>query len=291
MRLTEHRVLASVKKMTPITRAVLGAATALALTVAPVPAFAVFTNGGFESGDFTGWTVGGGSNNGLSGAPPFTGANVIISGTMPGPSSVVGAVTDPRAPGITLPRAGTSTAKMNDEASGAAITTLTQAINVTNADIDPGDGLPHIRFSFAPVLEDPGHSPDEQPYFFVQVRNLTTSTVVYEQFAYSGQPGVAYLTDGTPSWKYLNFQNVDVTLPASAIGQQLELTVVAADCALGGHGGYVYVDGFGSAVIPPGGGVIPTDATSVPVDSPWALGLLAGLLGFFGWRAKKRLGA
>jgi hypothetical protein len=37
-------------------------------------------------------------------------------------------------------------------------------------DVDPADGLRQIRFAFAPVLEDPGHSADEQRYFSKRTR-------------------------------------------------------------------------------------------------------------------------
>jgi len=63
-----------------------------ALLAASLPAMAIFTNGGFESGDFTGWTQGTGLNNlgGLTGAQPFTGASINLGagGTFTG--AVVG---------------------------------------------------------------------------------------------------------------------------------------------------------------------------------------------------------
>ena len=96
---------------------------------------AVFTNGGFEQNNLAGWTLGGGRNPGLAGAPPFTGSSVQITPGAPGPASVVGAVADPRAPGITLPRVGQYTAKINDENTGALLTTLSQTDTITNADI------------------------------------------------------------------------------------------------------------------------------------------------------------
>ncbi len=261
---------------------------ALALTLAALssPASAIFHNGGFETGDFTGWTLEGGVNPGLVGAPPFTGASVQITPGAAGPANVVGAGADPRAPTIVLPRVGQNTARLNDENGGALVTRLRQVDTVTAADIDPLDGLPHIRFAFAPVLDDPSHAPHEQPYFYVVVRNLADNSVLFEQFAYSGQAGVQFLS-GAGSWKYLEFQDVDAVLPATALGQQVELTVIAADCSLGGHGGYVYVDGFGSAPVGPGGGN-GTTPTAVPATDPLALGLLGLITGWIGWRAQRR---
>ena len=262
---------------------------ASAFTLAAAPAFAIFTNGGFEQNSFAGWTLAGGTNPGLLGAEPFTSASIQINPGAPGPSAIVGPTTDPLAPTILLPRVGQFTAKLNDENGGALVTTLVQTDTVTSADIDPADGLPHIRFAFAPVMDDPNHSPNQQPYFYVSVKNLADNSILFEQFAYSGQAGVSFL-NGAGSWKYLEFQNIDVALPLSAVGEQIELTVIAADCSLGGHGGYVYVDGFGSANVPPGGGGAAPVIRELPVDQPLALGLLAGLLGLVGWRARRMLG-
>ena len=270
-------------KRVPSRRFISGA-VALGLVLISAPAFAIFTNGGFELNNFSGWTVAGGTNPGLLGAEPFTSASIQITAGAPGPSAIVGQIADPLAPTIVLPRVGQFTAKLNDENGGALVTTLVQTDTVTNADIDPGDGMPHIRFAFAPVMDDPSHAPNEQPYFYVAVKNLADNSILFEQFAYSGQAGVNFL-NGAGSWKYLEFQNVDVVMPLSAIGQQIELTVVAADCSLGGHGGYVYVDGFGSANVPPPAGA--PVVREVPVDQPLVLAFLAGLLGLFGWRATR----
>jgi hypothetical protein len=261
------------------------AALGIALALGSAPAFALFTNGGFEQNSFAGWTLGGGTNPGLIGSEPFTGASVQINPGAAGPAAIVGQITDPLAPTILLPRVGQLTAKLNDENGGALVTTLVQVDTVSNADIDPADGLPHIRFAFAPVMDDPSHAPDEQPYFYVSVRNLADNSIVFEQFAYSGQPGVNFLS-GPGNWKYLEFQNVDAVLPSSAIGQQIELTVIAADCALGGHGGYVYVDGFGSSNVPPPGGGV-AEVTEVPINRPAMLILLATLLGLCVWRVRR----
>ncbi len=270
-------------RLRPSRRFICGA-LALGLVLASAPAFAIFANGGFEQNNFAGWTVAGGINPGLLGTEPFTSASIQITPGAPGPSAIVGQIADPLAPTIVLPRVGQFTAKLNDENGGALVTTLVQTDTVTNADIDASDGKPHIRFAFAPVMDDPSHAPNEQPYFYVSVKNLADSSILFEQFAYSGQAGVNFL-NGSGNWKYLEFENVDVELPLSAIGQQVELTIIAADCALGGHGGYVYVDGFGSANVPPPAGA--PGIVEVPVDQPLMLALLAALLGLFGLRARR----
>ena len=264
----------------------LACVTVLAVLSAPL-AHAQFQNGGFEQGDLSGWTIGGGSNPGLTGAPPFTAANIQINGSTPGPASVVGAITDANAPDIVLARIGQHTAKINDENTGALITTLKQTVQVTNADIDPADGLPHIRFAYAPVMDDPGHSPEQQPYFYVAIRRVSDNSILFEKIAYSGQPDANFL-NGSGSWKYLPFQDVDAVLPADAVGESIELTVIAADCSLGGHAGYVYVDGFGSAALPPATGGALGPKMPVPMLPREGLILLAAAMLALGLMAARR---
>lgn len=251
----------------------LAAATMLVVS----PAWAIFTNGGFETGDFSGWTITTGTNNGLTGSPPFTGANVVITPGGSNVSAVVGVGTDPQAPQLVLPRAGSFTARVNDSNSGAIINSIKQSAPITSADIDPADSNLHVRFSYAAVLEDPGHAPADQPYFYVRIRDVTLGTVIFEDFTYSGQPGKTFVTTG--SWKSSpNFINQDVIVPLSSLGHTIEIEALAADCSLGAHGGYVYLDGFGSSVVPPGGGGVVFTPALVPTMSEWGLIMLSCLL-------------
>jgi hypothetical protein len=263
-------------------------ALSLALLLAAQPSWAIYQNGGFEQNSFASWTIGGGTNPGLSGVVPFTGASVVINGSAVGPTSLVGVgATDTRAPMLVLPRVGQYTAKVNDESTGAVVTTIAQTDVITAADRDPADSRLHVRFAFAPVLDDPAHSPQEQPYFYVRVRNTTDNVTLFEQFAYSGQAGTQFQT-GTGSWKYLPFQNVDAVIPDTDLGKNIETYLVAADCSLGGHGGYVYLDGFGSSNVPaPGGGG--QASVAAPALSTWSSILLASMFLGFGlvrvWRS------
>jgi hypothetical protein len=259
-----------------------------ALLLVTSPAWAIYQNGGFEQNSFANWTIGGGLNPGLAGAEPFNGASVVINGTTAGPTSLVGVgATDVRAPMLVLPRVGQYTAKVNDESTGAVVTTIAQSDVITAADRDPADARLHVRFSFAPVLNDPAHSPQQQPYFYVRVRNTTDNVTLFEQFAYSGQAG-AQFQNGAGNWKYMPFQNVDAVIPDTGLGKNIETYLVAADCSLGGHGGYVYLDGFGSTNVPaPGGGG--QNAVAAPALSTFSSLMLAGMFLGFGlvrvWRS------
>jgi hypothetical protein len=78
-------------------------------------------------------------------------------------------------------------------------------------------------------------------------------------------------------WKWTDWQVVNLDTSGS-IGHSLTLTLLAADCGQGAHGGYVYLDGFGATLPPGGNGTVPEPATL------FVLGL--GLIGLVGFRKK-----
>ncbi len=241
-----------------------------ALAMVASPAAAIFTNGGFEVSSFAGWTQTVGTNLGLTGVPPFTSGSLNIGA--PGghtfDGAFVGAAVDPQAPTLVLPRAGTVTARIGSTIVGGFIDSISQQDAITNADRDAGDNLLHVRFSYAAVLQDSGHPDNQRPFFFVRLRNITKATTLFEDFTYEQQPGKTFLS-GPPPWRYTNFANVDIVVPNADLGDTLEIQALASDCQPTGHAGYVYLDGFGSSVVPPGPGAGPT--TPIPTLSEWAL--------------------
>lgn len=131
---------------------------------------AIFVNGDFENQTVAGWTKRFGLNPGLTGAPPFQVTDVRFSGGGVEKVTVVDGRFDPRAPQLVLPRQGNFSAKVNDDDNGAHINEISQKGVIAETDRDPGDGKLHVRFSYAAVLEDPGHEPTGQPYFLSRSR-------------------------------------------------------------------------------------------------------------------------
>ncbi len=155
---------------------------------------------------------------------------------------------------------------VNYNVSGNNANVLKQQTQVTSRDVDDADGKVHIRFAFAPVMEDPGHTPAQQPWFYIAIRNVTKgNTILYENFAYANQPGVPWQTSG--SYKYTDWQVVDIApgLTDLSIGDTIELEAIASACSQGGHKGWVYIDAFGSEI--PGISVVATAPELVNADS------------------------
>ncbi len=138
-------------------------------------------------------------------------------------------------------------------ANAQSVNSLTQTMTVTNGDVDPNDNIVHVRFAVAPVLENPAHAAAQQPYYFVQLTNVTTNTILYTDFNLSAQLGVPWkcVNCGTANEiDYTDWQLVDIA-PGNTkikVTDQLKVELIASGCSLGGHFGELYVDGVGASV-------------------------------------------
>ncbi len=218
----------------------------------------LFANGDFERGNLSAWTEGRSYNPGLKLPQPFTGASIQFraGGTdktniVGGPSVTPLSLSDAVVPAVKYPRFGRYATVVNYRGSSNNANVLKQTATVLAHHFDPADGKVHVRFAYVPVLDNPSHLPQQQPFFYVVVRNKTRNgAVLYERFAFANQPGVPWQKKAGTNYLYTDWQLVDV--PAGpglvAVGDELELEAVAAGCSLGGHAGWIYVDGFGTAV-------------------------------------------
>lgn len=216
--------------------------------VAAIPAAqAGFTNGGFES-DLTGWSVTSynwGAGNVITTMPPTTEAHLGLSAPVAdnGLTFAVGSGTDAQTGNaLGYPLYGNKAARINYLGNSYRVSSVDQTATMTLADVDPGDGKVHVRFAIAPVLENPGHPDNQQPYFFVEVTNVTKGTQLFHTFNFSGQSGVPWTTVG--GYQYTNWQAIDIAPGAGVldVGDQVKVKIIAAGCGQSGHEGHIYVD-------------------------------------------------
>ncbi len=227
----------------------------------------LWTNGGFETGAAgaapQSWTVQDFLNNGITVQSPqtFAGLNLAAGGT--GLTTTIAATNaaDPNlgaGASLRVCRYGAQCARVNFHSSntygnGHNVNILSQTMTVAASDVDPADSQIHVRFAVAPVLQNPAHPADEQPYYFVIVTDVTKGTTLYSDFNLSGTAGLAWqkINAGAPNEiDYTDWQLVDVKGAGGAIaqGDSVQLQVIGAGCSLGGHFGEVYVDGVGSVI-------------------------------------------
>jgi hypothetical protein len=220
----------------------------------PANAFALFNNGGFETGDLSGgWAVSTFLNPGLSGTAPFTGANIQRSTGGTGLTSVLGPFDTEMSQSdgntnnaLHYPLAGKYCAVVNFMGASRNGNTLTQTATASTNDIQ-SDGNVHVDFGWAAVVENPGHTANEQPYVYVAVTDTVTHALLYEKFIFAGDGTIWNNVPGSANGvQYTDWQVIDVVANPSVVGDPIQIQVTAAGCSLGGHWGYVYVDHFGS---------------------------------------------
>ncbi|HEX7601599.1 MAG TPA: hypothetical protein VF316_08340, partial [Polyangiaceae bacterium] len=231
---------------------------------------AVFVNGGFELGAANmppqSWTVQPYLNpnpGGVTIQTPQTRAGLnLAKGGKPLTTTITGVnQPDPNlgaAASLRWCRYGNQCARVNFHSStnygnGNNVNSLSQTMTIGAGDVDPVDSQVHVRFVIAPVLQNPVHPLNEQPYYFVQLTNVTQNTLLYTDFNLSAQPGVPWKTvnGGTPNEiDYTDWSLVDIAPGAAklAMGDSVKLEVIAGGCSLGGHFGEVYVDGAGTTI-------------------------------------------
>ncbi len=225
---------------------------------------AVWVNGDLETGAAgvapPSWTLSTYLNPGVTATTPQqtrAGLN-LMSGGNPLTVTLVSAggpesQTDPSlGAGASLrwPKYGNQCAIVNQLGKTQNVNGLAQTMTIAAGDVDPTDGQVHVRFVIAPVLENPLHLVSEQPYYFVQLTNLTRGSILYSDYNASAQPGVPW-KQANGFW-YTDWQLVDV-FPGSgklALGDQVKLEVIGSGCSLGGHFGQVYLDGAAGATVP-----------------------------------------
>lgn len=238
------------------------AASAVAMAAAlalPAPAIAQsVVNPGFETGDASGWTTSGG---------------FWFSGTWPPPESeysnpphlisVMSAGGVDAITGTPTVFAGNFALRLNDQFGGNDISALSQSVN--------GYAGTKLYYAWNAVLE-PSHGATDSPSFIIKVVDRTTNTVIkniaYSAFTAQNVPALFRTTGAfvTTDWKV---EDIDMTN-----GHDYDLIFVAVDCLYGGHGGYVYVDGFGNAIptpnpdvdFDPATDVINGDDVLIPID-------------------------
>ncbi|HQQ94825.1 MAG TPA: PKD domain-containing protein [Bacteroidia bacterium] len=191
------------------------------------------TNIDFENG-FTGWTR-------TTGYNPLT--NAI--GCCPNPNGDQTIMTGGVDPFGNFPRVwpggGGSSLRLGSTAIGGLADRVSQTFFVTPANAN-------FTYRYAVVLNDPGHTPAQQPRFMSEIIDTLGNPVnctVYSVTAGGGIPGfqTSTLTANGSTVIYKNWTNVAVDLTPN-IGQNVTIRFTVFDCSPTGHFAYAYLDGI-----------------------------------------------
>ncbi|MBB5018093.1 hypothetical protein HNQ59_001378 [Chitinivorax tropicus] len=245
----------------------------IAIATVSSSAFAGFINGDFEQGNTTGWTVGTGNR------ATILNANLDPMAFLPGGSKfnanrdnsaiVSGGFAPHTDNQLKQVYAGNHSMRVEDVLNGGYASVITQKVGKYQ-DKD-------IFFAWAAVLEG-AHDSREAATFKLVLRDETRglNLITREYNADQAGGGVDKLfSKSTDGYFYTSWQVEQLSLDAAAQGNDISLTLLAADCSQTGHGGWVYLDGFGQSA--------PSD-----VPAPGVLALMGlGLCGLAAARRKR----
>ena len=200
-------------------------------------------NEGFESGDFTGWTLTRGTNNNSCAYPN---ANIPL---VPGPSATVipTPLVDPMT-SFTVPNSpfgGNLVAKIGSTVTGTGkVTKMSQNFQVTNT---------NYLYDFAFFAVQNGvHPCCQQPYMFVRLRDCLGNLLACPNFTFNAPSGQCAASAGAwvntgiggpPDfiWRSNGWQTRSLDL-TQYIGTCITVEVMVADCSPTGHYLYTYFD-------------------------------------------------
>ncbi|HUN22572.1 MAG TPA: hypothetical protein PK299_05485 [Anaerolineales bacterium] len=187
----------------------------------------VISNGGFESGDLSGWQASGDVSTVTMALDPLT-INSIQT------------VAD-----------GTYSAKIGDDVpwgNGDNLSSeMFQEVVIPNA----SESANVIQFAYAVVANDPPDHPEaDKPFFQVIITDLTTNERLYDtnQMFTSQSNSVWYIGENyggtfgfSDSWVFTDWVEVNQDVRGRE-GHRIEIRLIVQDCAHGAHAAYAYLD-------------------------------------------------
>jgi hypothetical protein len=247
---------------------------ALAVCAMSMSSFALFTNGGFETGDFTGWNV----QYGTVQANSYNDPRVINWGTAnsyQAAAKVIDATNTNSGQTLDVnPYVETKMAMINDIIGMYNATRIWQEDAITQTDIDNGGT---VYVDWGAMLVDPGHPVNAEPLFGitvsvngVAVQSFTADASQHAGWALAGSDGYEPLYYKAGQWSF--------NLSSFNLGDNVKVEMFVADCGWGGHGGYAFLDGIGT---------IPVPNPSVPEPGMLSM-LIVGMLSLTGFAASRK---
>jgi len=198
-------------------------------------------NSDFEQGDFSGW-------DGLTGEIDSIG-NIVLdpASTFSFPNHTIKWDTtefDPiaLACGIEVPvvaPGGQYSLKLGDAWGGSNAEAIEKTITV-------GPENTYFNLRYAVILEDPDHSPEEQPRFKIDITDENGDLATCGSYLVVANDSIEGFQN-CGDWRIRNWTTVTLEL-WSFLGQTVNIRFTTSDCSQGAHAGYAYIDGYCGAL-------------------------------------------
>ncbi|HEY5743322.1 MAG TPA: hypothetical protein VIS99_12365 [Terrimicrobiaceae bacterium] len=233
--------------------------TAVAALGFASPGHAAFINGGFETGDFTGWTLEHGMNSGTS--------NILFTPGSAGHAYIVGTGdSDPYSP-FDAPFEGNYMVRLNEDNPNYDATRISQTATMLAGESD-------VFINWGAVVEDPGHAINEQPRFEIAILRNGQFFAGESHNASQGTAGGWQAGPFGPNFSQTYYSSGIFHVGGLVAGDVVTVLMTAIDCSQGGHSGWAYLDGISTVQPPTGGGTVPDAGSTammlVPVISAMA---------------------
>ena len=195
----------------------------------------------FEKGDFSSWDCSVGSTSQLNGvnliklnpSAPVAGRHQIIASDSLNAKDPYGNFP------MLCPYGGKYSVKLGNDHTGAEAEGISYTFTVPAA-VDTFT----FTYFYAVVFQDPNHSPAEQPRFFVTAYDVLSGNLIncasYNYIASGGIPGFQ-VSKVASDVLYKSWSPVSIQF-AGLANRKVRLEFKTADCTIGGHFGYAYLD-------------------------------------------------
>lgn len=205
----------------------------ISITGTAIPINIGCANDGFASG-LSGWygTVGRVNMGAIGAQTPF----YYSHGPMvAGPRHLItSGLTDPCIGAISSPLGG-NFLRLGRNITNREANRISKKLNVTQ-------GSSMFTYAFLPVLQEPGHTSREQPFFEALFTTPNGSVIQCSQYIVAAAQGLSGYINGTcPNVIYRPWSLVSVDL-TDFIGQTITVQFTSGGCSQGAHWGYVYLD-------------------------------------------------
>ncbi len=185
---------------------------------------------------FTGTCCPGGSIVATTGTPPINGRHNLTTGAS---TDYYGSFP------IVAPSGGAYSMRLGYDTNGRRAEQATYYVDIPSGSVNYA-----LVYRYAIVLEDPGHTPSQQPRFTVNAYDsatgLPTPCAAYSYVATSGLPGFIHSPVTSRMGNGLDVIYRDWTTATINLtglgGTTVRLDFAAGDCDLSGHFGYAYFD-------------------------------------------------